>query len=298
MPSSNDTPARAAGQATASASSAGDSGVTTNAPSPTSEPIVWVLQRPVEQIGPDRRHHPDVVERRRQRDEVEELVASVRPAACPALLQLVHDDHQRVPPGDRRQGGRQIVGGASVDTSLSAVRKLSTGSPPGTIVTTVRPAARRRGTSPAATSELLPDPDAPTTVTSDRRPTMSARASTIAARPKNLAASASPNARNPTYGFAAAAVSTTSRRASRRRASSAARRSLDSDRAEHTLRATDGRPPAQDQLGHRFVATLRGRRPGEHGIQPLGHRGEQPGERGDGTLLGRPAHRRAGTTRG
>ena len=69
------------------------------------------------------------------------------------------------------------------------------------------------------------------------------------------------------------------------------------DRAEHPLRAAHGRPPAQNQLGHRVVATLRRRRPGEHGIQPLGHRSEQPGERGDGPLLGRPGHRRARTTR-
>ena len=54
------TPARAAGGATASSSSAGDSGDSTNAPSPTSEPITGVLQRPVEQVGADRRDDADV----------------------------------------------------------------------------------------------------------------------------------------------------------------------------------------------------------------------------------------------
>ena len=125
----------------------------------------------------------------------------------------------------------------------SAVRKLSTGSPPGTIVTTVRPAARRRGTSPAATSELLPDPTPRrrSPARADRRGRPGRRPTPP--RPKNLAASASPNARNPTYGFAAAAVSCTSRLASRRRASSAARRSLDPT----GLSTPSGRPTAARQ---------------------------------------------------
>jgi len=69
-----------------------------------------------------------------------------------------------------------------------------------------RPSARRRnaGTSPANTTELLPEPDAPTTPMSDRWPTLSISTRVNASRPTKKASSSSRNGSSPRNGHSSA----------------------------------------------------------------------------------------------
>ncbi len=86
-------------------------------------------------------------------------------------------------------------------TSRSASSNRPTGSAPGTTTTTSAPCARSRGTTPARTSELLPDPEGPTTADNPWAATSSVSLSESSSRPKNDAASASSNGRSPLYGL-------------------------------------------------------------------------------------------------
>ena len=106
---------------------------------------------------------------------VEELASRPPSASRPALLELVDHDHQPVrlagdvADDDHRIAARLRLGrhlGQRLRRALRPERRRRV------IMATVYPSRRSRGTRPARTTELLPEPDAPTTVTNGcvRRP--------------------------------------------------------------------------------------------------------------------------------
>ena len=82
----------------------------------------------------------------------------------------------------------------------SAPASAPIGSAPGRSDRTSQPSAGSRGSRPAKTSEVLPDPDGPITITRSWWRSRRVRSSTSLARPKNSSACASPKATIPGYG--------------------------------------------------------------------------------------------------
>ena len=112
----------------------------------------------VEQVGPHRCHHPYVDdhvvdgggdERRGRRSRSSSASSSSTPRTG------------RPPPRTvlRRLAMSVSVSSVGTATSVRAVRNASSGSLSGSIVTTVAPSERSRGTRPARTTELFPEPD-------------------------------------------------------------------------------------------------------------------------------------------
>ena len=275
-PSSNVTPARAAGRTTASSSWAGDRGDSTNAPSPDVVSQQRVLERSVEHVGAHRRDHPHVrrVATRDARDHGQELVASVRRASRPALLELVDRPPPSAPCGGRRcrrRSSDRRSAAARPTPRDNASQSASTGASPGVMMATVYPSRRSRGTRPARTTELLPEPDAPTTVTNGRSATISASASTTSPRPKNAAGVGLIERAQPLVRVDAGGggLNELPRRQSPSRVSG--QPLVRGHRPEHAVGVSHRGTPRQEELGDRRVAALCRRRLGQHGAQPFGN---------------------------
>ena len=138
-----------------------------------------VLQRQVVLVGPQGGHDPqDVLRPGGMGQQVGEAVPGARrrapgstaprtgrrpaPAARPGPTRSRATATR--PPGVRRRAP-MVASSSTVATRRSAASSSTSGSVPGTIDTTSAPRRRNSGTTPACTSELLPDPDGPTTVT-------------------------------------------------------------------------------------------------------------------------------------